>query len=1338
MSGSNSNSVICEEVFFDGYQPSTDEIKDYALKIGIDPAKEPHLLYLAREGLLQALPPDWKICYNDQLHAHYYYNVKTKITQWEHPLDDYYKELVEQARQKLATTPTSGSTIDISEDASQLDSGIRSLQLNEELELHNSNFNLNNDTTNNTTITTSSSSSSASASSIHSGSSSSNNSSHQQKMNALGSANQKFLETKISSNPFHHSHSSPSIGLNLKPLKTSRFEVVKTNPQISLDMKMNTSNSGVIISGINNVNTNLDQSDGITNTGINNDSSEPERKGFQISGMGAMFLKSNSRIKTSYDIRSSPSNSSINGNNSSNGIVKGILRDGDIRRRLKEEENSSNDIHLQLIGLSNTSNNSSTDDKKSVRFNLDDIKMRSPEDEQSSSRKFTHSPEVSDNSEEDGNDPWDFNEEDDNFIEEKHVKEVKVTPIKDNVTNSVSGTINIQPQTIKLTKPLMKSSSVDSSNNSISIGNTIFKSNLGDKTNPSVLEKLKGKNLVKPLYEDTDSDSKGSSILSFVKHDEYSDLLKKDTIELEDLSREHNENLEKLKKKLKEELEEEKEKLQDEMRLTLEKMKNDYLKDNEKKFTEFKNTSKNNNEESLDSKIAINQKLLKEENDRLEKSLNDEILELKRQHNEKLKQIETEYDNQLVAVKQQFEEENNRKLEEYRLSLEKQFEPKRNDILHEHKVAVDILQKNHAEMLQELERDLKSEEEILKKEHITKLNDMREKLSREMELERQRMRESGEDRLYEKIRCEKRLLEDKYRCLKDKYGRLKSDVKLSLERRNRRREQLAAQQQQQQQNLTNTTNTTTGSETERSLSNKPSIGNSELKSPSISTSYPEQSSAVAINPLSSKPPTVVITSKHSSSLHPSRDSDRDGNHIRERSTERQARKMGIASKYIKHLQVHYQDDTTSISQSDTTISNNYTRGKYLPAPYSSDNGNSDSEAFIGNQENNNNSTGAGATATATAASIPPSGKDRQRKKQFSRTKSASTSRLNTENYKSDRPCTPVENLRRQLQKLEDLEDQFPDNTLDATYHLRYPFSDISNDHAGTSSELEFFKHRIHLERDSVRRAKESLRTQRTNFRARQREIKQRHKQTNTRHSLDQLIQEEKELTEMEVNLHRTRALLGEKVIRLRHLEQSLQRIYEKDKQTNMDLLHVENKEDATLSDLSSHSSSGFSSTDFASDTNALLNRRKEIYQDSSEAIKNLEILNIEIREILDIIGKQQIHGATYNPPEFDWSTALYSTTPNNAQPIINTPTAGANNPAIHHNLFQTPPSIPTLSDRLETYRQLAAGRVQSSMGTAMMAANTIVSQNPRAVNYTTSLVERTRDLRNWLRQQWYR
>lgn len=36
------------------------EIQDFAREIGIDPEKEPELIWLAREGIVAPLPPEWK------------------------------------------------------------------------------------------------------------------------------------------------------------------------------------------------------------------------------------------------------------------------------------------------------------------------------------------------------------------------------------------------------------------------------------------------------------------------------------------------------------------------------------------------------------------------------------------------------------------------------------------------------------------------------------------------------------------------------------------------------------------------------------------------------------------------------------------------------------------------------------------------------------------------------------------------------------------------------------------------------------------------------------------------------------------------------------------------------------------------------------------------------------------------------------------------------------------------------------------------------------------------------------------------------------------------------
>lgn len=996
--------------------------------------------------------------YNDKLQGVYYHNKITKTTQWEHPLDEEYKTIVNKARKKIIE--------DKSEDFSQIDSGIKSLQGNEDsgIDLQNS----------------------------------------KSKMDGPS----RFLV------PLDRKSTSPQI---LQPLDTLKRQIGLKNippPTSQIGLSMNPLTA-------------------LKPTGASQGATP---KGYTLTGSGSMFLKSNS--KRIDGTQSHPIDDS--------GSVKGILRDSslsDVRGRFNQE--TSFDF----------------DDRKSVRFKLDDKKLDIKFDAKELDVPKKRESSEESNSDEQSEEGWDFSDnKDTSYV----------------IKLAVQGKNSMKPPIPG--KNLLRAISTE---------------NEGEKSRFFGMDKKTEQqkpNVVKPLYDESDSDSDPSSVRSFpdkVKDSNLAGFKEKISLEQKDeeekIRTEMRKNLEKIKKEIIE-----KNKADIDI-FELEVLKSGNKEEMEKMILNEKKTFNIELSEVLEKKKRDNEDQLTKESENLKIKFNEKLLVLQKQHEKNIQEAIKFMERKIENLKIDLEKENSKEIDDLRGVLIKKFEGKKKEILTEHRSAEEVLQKNHAEILEELERDLKTEEELLKKEHLTNLAQLRDKLSHELDLEKNRMRETGEDRLYEKIRCEKRLLEDKYRCLKEKYIRLKTDVKLSLERRNNRR-------REQQISLT------TGSETERSKSNGDNNKSGQID-------Y-------------GRPPTAPLTPKlqgrHAGSSG-TPEASRPSNQSKDK-------KFGAAAKYLKHVQ---QYDDTSISQSDTTISNNYNKFQYIPGNLG-DNGNSDSEAikvsrnqeiFSSNNHNNNNNLSYKDTP------------GRQRKKIFTRMKSASTSRLNSTNKQreqQERSCTPVENLRRQLQKLEDLEDQFPDNSLDTTYHLRYPFSDaVSNNHKG-SSELEFFKHRIHLERDSVRRAKESLRTQRTNFRARQREIKQRHKNS-ARHTLDQLILEEKELTEMEVNLHRTRALLGEKVIRLRHLEQSLQRVYEKEKPiefTSDDNRHiVVNKDDATISDLSSHSSSGFSSTDFASDTNHTnVNRHKEMYQESSEIIQSLENLNAEIREIWEILSKQQSHG----------------------------------------------------------------------------------------------------------------
>ena len=188
-----------------------------------------------------------------------------------------------------------------------------------------------------------------------------------------------------------------------------------------------------------------------------------------------------------------------------------------------------------------------------------------------------------------------------------------------------------------------------------------------------------------------------------------------------------------------------------------------------------------------------------------------------------------------------------------------------------------------------------------------------------------------DDRVFEKLRCEKRLLEDKYRTLKDKYVRLKSDIKQSLEKRNKKR--LAADNNR----------ATGGSETDRSTSQKHGADKHKL-------SPPEE--------------------KAQESMH---------------------------------------EESEPNNNNNTVLSSNKDSLVLSPPPTDS--------------------------SDRTSPPPPPVALRRNRRHQ-TKLKSSSTPRLD----RAKDNANPVENLRTQLKKLEDLEDLFPASTHTDTY-LRYPFSD---------------------------------------------------------------------------------------------------------------------------------------------------------------------------------------------------------------------------------------------------------------------------------------------------------
>ncbi|XP_036006182.1 centrosomal protein of 164 kDa-like isoform X5 [Fundulus heteroclitus] len=101
------NQLILEEDYDENYIPSEQEIHEYAREIGIDPDNEPELLWLAREGIMAPLPPEWKPC-QDVTGDIYYFNFSTGQSTWDHPCEEHYRCMASQERERLKLTGPAG------------------------------------------------------------------------------------------------------------------------------------------------------------------------------------------------------------------------------------------------------------------------------------------------------------------------------------------------------------------------------------------------------------------------------------------------------------------------------------------------------------------------------------------------------------------------------------------------------------------------------------------------------------------------------------------------------------------------------------------------------------------------------------------------------------------------------------------------------------------------------------------------------------------------------------------------------------------------------------------------------------------------------------------------------------------------------------------------------------------------------------------------------------------------------------------------------------------------------------------------------------------------------
>lgn len=73
-----------EERIDPAHPPSAAEVEDYARWLGMDPRADRELLWVAREGLMAPLPPQWKACQAPgEAGDIYYFNFSTGSSRME-------------------------------------------------------------------------------------------------------------------------------------------------------------------------------------------------------------------------------------------------------------------------------------------------------------------------------------------------------------------------------------------------------------------------------------------------------------------------------------------------------------------------------------------------------------------------------------------------------------------------------------------------------------------------------------------------------------------------------------------------------------------------------------------------------------------------------------------------------------------------------------------------------------------------------------------------------------------------------------------------------------------------------------------------------------------------------------------------------------------------------------------------------------------------------------------------------------------------------------------------------------------------------------------------------
>ncbi|DBA01843.1 TPA: hypothetical protein N0F65_002959 [Lagenidium giganteum] len=116
------NVFVIEEEIDPSYEPTEKEVVAYAAWLGMDVEADNDLLWIARAGLREPMPENWKICKKIDTNETFYYHIVTGDSTTDNPCDEVassshlsamsleiYRNLLKEHKRKRLETADAGA-----------------------------------------------------------------------------------------------------------------------------------------------------------------------------------------------------------------------------------------------------------------------------------------------------------------------------------------------------------------------------------------------------------------------------------------------------------------------------------------------------------------------------------------------------------------------------------------------------------------------------------------------------------------------------------------------------------------------------------------------------------------------------------------------------------------------------------------------------------------------------------------------------------------------------------------------------------------------------------------------------------------------------------------------------------------------------------------------------------------------------------------------------------------------------------------------------------------------------------------------------------------------------